>query len=68
VPEAEDTLSGLVIDQGLAATVGSAYANAVEPLSDMRGSAWYRRQMISVWVGRALLAAAEMAATSGGKP
>jgi carbon-monoxide dehydrogenase medium subunit len=36
------------------ATVGSAYADAIEPISDVRGSAAYRRRVIEVEVRRAL--------------
>jgi carbon-monoxide dehydrogenase medium subunit len=61
IREAEETLVGRVIDEAAARDIGEAYAAAADPLSDMRGSAWYRRQMISVWVRRSLLAAGEMA-------
>jgi aerobic carbon-monoxide dehydrogenase medium subunit len=40
-----------------AATIGelaAAYAAAIEPLSDLRGSAWYRREIIATYVRRAL--------------
>jgi carbon-monoxide dehydrogenase medium subunit len=36
------------------AAVGSAYAQAIEPISDVRGSAAYRRRVIAVEVRRAL--------------
>jgi carbon-monoxide dehydrogenase medium subunit len=36
------------------AAVGSAYAEAIEPISDLRGSAAYRRRVIAVEVRRAL--------------
>lgn len=39
---------------GLAAEIGRRYADAIEPLSDARGSARYRRRVIAVEVRRAL--------------
>lgn len=35
-----------------------AYAERIDPVSDVRGSAWYRREMVQVWVQRALRAVA----------
>jgi CO/xanthine dehydrogenase FAD-binding subunit len=34
--------------------IADGYAERIEPLSDMRGSAWYRTEMIRVWVRRAI--------------
>jgi CO/xanthine dehydrogenase FAD-binding subunit len=34
--------------------IADAYADRIDTLSDMRGSAWYRTEMIRVWVRRAL--------------
>jgi carbon-monoxide dehydrogenase medium subunit len=39
---------------GSAAEVGDAYADAIEPISDVRGSAAYRRRVIAVEIRRAL--------------
>ena len=35
------------------------YAESIETLEDMRGSAWYRTEMVRVWVRRALTEVAE---------
>lgn len=35
-------------------TIAAHYARVIEPMEDARGSAWYRRRMIEVFVGRAL--------------
>src|SRR5262249_864525 len=45
---------GLQPTDGLFRSVGEAYAAAAEPLADARGSADYRRQIIAVFVRRAL--------------
>jgi carbon-monoxide dehydrogenase medium subunit len=39
---------------GDAAEIGRRYAEAIEPISDARGSAEYRRRVIAVEVRRAL--------------
>lgn len=38
----------------LIAFIADEYARGLDPLSDIRGSAWYRREMIRVFVQRAL--------------
>lgn len=38
--------------------IASGYAGATEPLDDMRGSSWYRKAVIEVWVRRAIERAA----------
>ena len=42
------------IDDGLAREIGARYAERVEPLTDSRGSADYRRRVVAVEVRRAL--------------
>jgi carbon-monoxide dehydrogenase medium subunit len=43
------------LDAEAATRVGDAYAAAITPISDVRGSGWYRREVIRVLVSRALL-------------
>ena len=38
----------------LVAAIAEEYARTLDPLSDVRGSAWYRREMIGVFVKQAL--------------
>ncbi|MGH7716473.1 MAG: FAD binding domain-containing protein [Vulcanimicrobiaceae bacterium] len=38
----------------LAQEIAEEYADRIDPLDDLRGSSWYRREMIRVWVRRAL--------------
>jgi carbon-monoxide dehydrogenase medium subunit len=45
---------GRRLDAAAIAELAAAYAAAVEPLSDLRGSAWYRRSIIETYVRRAL--------------
>lgn len=49
--------TGRPLDDGAIEAVADAYAAAIDPLSDLRGSAWYRRRMIRVFVARAIRAA-----------
>jgi carbon-monoxide dehydrogenase medium subunit len=53
-PDACALASGRSLDAELAAEIGARYANAIEPLSDVRGSAAYRKRVIAVEVRRAL--------------
>ncbi|MHA6631477.1 FAD binding domain-containing protein [Pseudonocardia sichuanensis] len=53
-PAVLESAAGEVLDRGLADRVARAYAAAVDPLDDARGSAWYRRRMVGVFVRRAL--------------
>ena len=60
----EDVEAGAVgrtLDEALAAEIAAAYAERIDPLTDMRGSDWYRREMIHVWGRRAILGAAAAA-------
>jgi carbon-monoxide dehydrogenase medium subunit len=51
---AEAAARGRRLDAEVIAAVAGAAAAEVEPIDDVQGSAEYRRQMVEVWVGRAL--------------
>jgi carbon-monoxide dehydrogenase medium subunit len=54
-------------DAALAREVAARYAEAVDAMDDARGSAWYRRRMIDVFVRRAIeQAAADVRPANGG--
>jgi carbon-monoxide dehydrogenase medium subunit len=55
--EAESLLEGRVLDADRIAQACDAAAAAVDPSPDARGSAAYKRQLVRVYVGRALAAA-----------
>jgi carbon-monoxide dehydrogenase medium subunit len=46
--------NGETLDRELAVEIGRRYAEAIDPISDVRGSAAYRRRVIAVEVRRAL--------------
>jgi carbon-monoxide dehydrogenase medium subunit len=52
---------GAPLDDPAIEAVAMAYAERVDPVADVRGSAWYRREMVQVWVRRAVRAAREVA-------
>ena len=58
VPQRRDELtsiaSGRRLDEALRREIGETVAASIDPLEDARGSAWYRRRVISVLVKRAL--------------
>ncbi len=64
--EVERNARGAPIDEESARAIADSYAERIEPLSDMRGSDWYRREMIRVWVRRAILGAREAGASGNG--
>ena len=45
---------GEALEPELCAEIGRRYAEAIEPIADVRGSATYRRRVIAVEVRRAL--------------
>jgi carbon-monoxide dehydrogenase medium subunit len=51
---AEALARGQTLTDELVAAIAEEYARTLDPLSDVRGSAWYRREMIGVFVKRAL--------------
>lgn len=59
--EVEATARGRTLDDGLAREIAAAYADRIDTLDDLRGSAWYRTEMVRVWVRRAIEAAAARA-------
>jgi carbon-monoxide dehydrogenase medium subunit len=61
-PDAEALAMGKPLDAELIARIANAYADQVDTLDDMRGSAWYRTEMVRVWVRRAIESAAAAAA------
>ena len=66
VPEALATARGAVFDEELVTSLADSYAAAVETVSDLRASAWYRREMVRVFVARAVRLAAERASRFAG--
>ena len=52
--EAEGWAQGQQLGPDLIQQIADHYAEHIDPLSDMRGSAWYRKQMASVFVRRAI--------------
>src|SRR5262245_60979083 len=61
---AEGLVAGQRLGTELLRTVGEAIKGAVDPLSDHRGSAAYKKEMAAVMVGRALTRAWDAARTS----
>ncbi len=57
----EKLLRGKKLDKALIAEAGELAAKESKPISDLRGSAWYRKEMVAVLVRRALELAAERA-------
>jgi carbon-monoxide dehydrogenase medium subunit len=62
VDEALELARGERLSRELIEEIAQAYGRAIEPIEDLRGSAWYRRQVIPVLVRRALLAVANLSA------
>lgn len=52
--EVEALVKGRPLEASLIQEVADGYADTIEPLEDLRGSAWYRTRMIRVFVRRAL--------------
>ena len=54
IAAAEALARGQRLTDDLVAEIAAAYASSIEPLSDLRGSDWYRKQIIGVLARRAL--------------
>ncbi len=52
--DVEALAHGQTLTEELVAEIAEGYVRMLDPLSDVRGSAWYRREMIRVFVRRAL--------------
>ena len=65
-PELERTAVGNVLDEDVARQIADAYAERIKTLDDMRGSSWYRTEMVRVWGRRTLVATTQPAAGDNG--
>jgi carbon-monoxide dehydrogenase medium subunit len=54
VRDAEVMALGSPLTDELVAAIAEEYSLKLDPLTDVRGSAWYRKEMIRVFVKRAL--------------
>jgi carbon-monoxide dehydrogenase medium subunit len=54
LPAAEAVLAGATVDDKVLARAGDAAADAVDVIADVRGSAPYKRELLRVYVGRAV--------------
>lgn len=54
IPSAEGMAKGNRLTSELIEQIAESYAARIDPISDMRGSDWYRKQMIRVFVRRAI--------------
>lgn len=62
-PAVEGLAIGQQLDPELIQHVADRYAESIDTLDDMRGSAWYRTEMVRVWVRRSIEAARDAAAS-----
>jgi carbon-monoxide dehydrogenase medium subunit len=53
-PELEALGIGRQLNETVIQTIADGYAERIDTLADMRGSAWYRTEMVRVWIRRAL--------------
>jgi carbon-monoxide dehydrogenase medium subunit len=64
IASVEALARGQRVTDELLREIAEGYAAAIEPLSDLRGSAWYRTEMIRVFVRRAIEEAVQGRAAS----
>jgi carbon-monoxide dehydrogenase medium subunit len=64
-PDLEATAIGTPLGDETRRAIADGYAARIDPLDDMRGSAWYRTEMVRVWVRRAIEHAMDEAGTVG---
>jgi len=65
-PELEALGEGTDLAPDICRAIADGYAARIETLDDVRGSAWYRTEMVRVWVRRALERARAEAAGAAG--
>ena len=65
IAAAEKALAGATVDDKILARAGDAAAAEVECISDVRGSAAYKRELVRVYVARAVRRALEEPALAG---
>lgn len=53
-PEVEALARHQELDEARLKEIGRGYADSIDPLSDMRGSNWYRKQVVAALVPRAV--------------
>jgi carbon-monoxide dehydrogenase medium subunit len=53
-PDLEARANGTDLGDDVRRAIADGYAERIETLDDVRGSAWYRSEMVRVWVRRAL--------------
>ena len=58
-PELEALATGTDLGDDVRRSIADGYAGRITTLDDVRGSAWYRTEMVRVWVRRALERAVE---------
>ena len=63
--ELEMIAGGHQLEDDLLRRIADGYAERIETLSDLRGSAWYRTEMVRVWVRRAIENARDLALEAG---
>lgn len=67
VPEALEPGLGKTLSADSIEQIAAAYAETIDPMEDARGSAWYRRRMIRVFVRRALEQTRDQQRAPGGE-
>ena len=65
-PDLEALGEGTDLGDDVCRAIADGYAGRIETLDDVRGSAWYRTEMVRVWVRRALEHARAQAAGAAG--
>lgn len=65
VEPALEAARGQVLTPDLINQVAEGYSRGIEPISDLRASAWYRKQMVEVFTRRAIMAALDRAGEGG---
>lgn len=64
----ETAARGERLETELVRAIADGYADRIDTLDDMRGSAWYRTEMVRVWVRRAIEHARDDALRLAGEP